>query len=660
MNGQLWQTDFPTSTLANQNDSDSKEATGGRASASAGGNAPAPGDKLGKKYFDTRSRLGNAVYALARLAENCGISPAHIGVLRNLMANLKDPFLFVVVGEVNAGKSTLLNGLFGDDFCRADVLPTTDRICYFKHGAEAHEVEVDEHLVELYRPNEFLRDFNVVDTPGTNSIEAEHQQITEQFVPMADLVIFVFSVINPWGASTWQLLDQIHREWRKNVVFVLQQSDLRSDEEVDAILGHLKTVTSSRYGTTFPTFAVSGKKALLAKTSGVDKEVLREGSRFEPFEHYISQVVEGSETRTTKIVNTWRAARHILGDIKEKLKNANEIIRVDNELLGGLEGAVEIQEKRTVEKFEPLYDAFDKSYLAATIKAEDILDSRLGLMSALRSVGDLPEGIEQQIRTLTLHAVKRNIGSGAAVVRDDVDHLWKWLSNGMQEHFGFKLSVGETGEPDWEPGEYRIGEQMEKATRESLGQIQMARHLEPAFDRRRRSVWACLIGALTCFAAGGVLTWQHLLPYNFAAFGLGLLSLLVAALVANRSIESIRNAYADAVEAQRTALLQAQRTTFGKGIRAFFDDFIKLFEPLREVCKEHRERFGPQLEARDDLERTFDELAAHLATDEQKVDAVAAQSSSPVAATTGTATATAKPKANAAPPTAPPPTSPTA
>ncbi|MCB1087864.1 MAG: dynamin family protein, partial [Verrucomicrobiae bacterium] len=83
------------------------------------------------------------------------------------MASLKDPFLFVVVGEVNAGKSTMLNALFGSDFCSSGVLPTTDRIHFFKHGKEAHEFEVSDTLMEIYRPDEFLKDFNIVDTPGT-------------------------------------------------------------------------------------------------------------------------------------------------------------------------------------------------------------------------------------------------------------------------------------------------------------------------------------------------------------------------------------------------------------------------------------------------------------------------------------------------------------
>ena len=70
--------------------------------------------------------------------------------------------------------------------------------------SEAKDVPINEHLTECYRPNNFLRDFNVVDTPGTNTIVAEHQRIAEEFVPMADLVLFVFSITNPWAASAWE------------------------------------------------------------------------------------------------------------------------------------------------------------------------------------------------------------------------------------------------------------------------------------------------------------------------------------------------------------------------------------------------------------------------------------------------------------------------
>lgn len=46
-----------------------------------------------------------------------------------------------------------------------------------------------------------LRQLNVVDTPGTNVILERQQKITEEFVPRADLVLFVISADRPFTES---------------------------------------------------------------------------------------------------------------------------------------------------------------------------------------------------------------------------------------------------------------------------------------------------------------------------------------------------------------------------------------------------------------------------------------------------------------------------
>ena len=85
-------------------------------------------------------------------------------------------------------------------------------------AAEENSVEVSPQPDRaLLRRFHFLRDFNVVDTPGTNTMVAEHQTITENFMPRADLVLFVFSVANPWTQSAWELLHFVQKKWLKNV-----------------------------------------------------------------------------------------------------------------------------------------------------------------------------------------------------------------------------------------------------------------------------------------------------------------------------------------------------------------------------------------------------------------------------------------------------------
>src|SRR3984893_3885857 len=242
---------------------------------------------VAEKYLELRSKLGTTLGSLIGLAHQIGAPDDTLRNLQNLVTNLGQPFLFVVVGEVKAGKSSVLNALFGRDFCKVDVLPATDRIYVFRNGVKETDVQVSEHVTARYRPIDFLKDFNIVDTPGTNTIVANHQDITENFVPIADLIVFVFSVTNPWGGSAWDFLRLIGHQWKKNIVFVIQQSDLRNPDEVASIAKHLDQTILQILGSSCPIFAVSAKKAFLAKTSReANGDRLWRESNFGPLENW--------------------------------------------------------------------------------------------------------------------------------------------------------------------------------------------------------------------------------------------------------------------------------------------------------------------------------------------------------------------------------------
>ena len=144
---------------------------------------------FGERYFATRERLSDVMRGIAELAVETSTDLGDRLPLDEIKNGLGTPFLFVVCGEVNAGKSTLINGLFGRDLCRVNVLPETHRVYWYRFGESARDATVTPMLEERYRPVEFLRDFNLIDTPGTNSIEHGHQEITERFLPSADLTV---------------------------------------------------------------------------------------------------------------------------------------------------------------------------------------------------------------------------------------------------------------------------------------------------------------------------------------------------------------------------------------------------------------------------------------------------------------------------------------
>lgn len=54
-----------------------------------------------------------------------------------------------------------------------------------------------------------LQDVNVVDTPGTNVILEHHQRLTEEYIPQADLVLFVVTADRPFTQSEVDFLKYI-------------------------------------------------------------------------------------------------------------------------------------------------------------------------------------------------------------------------------------------------------------------------------------------------------------------------------------------------------------------------------------------------------------------------------------------------------------------
>ena len=75
-----------------------------------------------------------------------------------------------------------------------------------------------------------LRDINIVDTPGTNAVLRQHEALTREFVPRADLVLFVTSADRPFTESERAFLQAI-REWGKKVVVAVNKIDILETEE---------------------------------------------------------------------------------------------------------------------------------------------------------------------------------------------------------------------------------------------------------------------------------------------------------------------------------------------------------------------------------------------------------------------------------------------
>ena len=106
-------------------------------------------------FLEERAQLGAALFSLSSLADESLTTIPAAANLRAVQAHLRRPFVFLVVGEASAGKSSLLNALFGREFSD----PDEQRTSVFKYGDSPSDTPLTSSLVERYRPLPFLRDF---------------------------------------------------------------------------------------------------------------------------------------------------------------------------------------------------------------------------------------------------------------------------------------------------------------------------------------------------------------------------------------------------------------------------------------------------------------------------------------------------------------------
>ena len=142
---------------------------------------------------------------------------------------LDDLFLLVIVGEFNAGKSAFINALLGQKLLKEGVTPTTSQITILRHGDKAEtEIKEDGHMLLIF-PVEQLSELSIVDTPGTNAVIRQHEELTTHFIPRADLILFVTSADRPFTESERTFMGRA-REWGKEVVIILNKIDLIKPE----------------------------------------------------------------------------------------------------------------------------------------------------------------------------------------------------------------------------------------------------------------------------------------------------------------------------------------------------------------------------------------------------------------------------------------------
>jgi len=190
--------------------------------------------------------------------------------LQQNAADLQDMFfMVVVVGEFNAGKSSFVNALLGDNLLPMGITPTTDAIELVRWSSrrDPNPIWREQDVVREWRhPNTGGPGVVIVDTPGTGSVFRKHEQIAKNFLSRSDLVIFLISAKRAL-AETERLYLELARSYGKKIVVVINQRDLLEKREQKEVQTFVQQQLAELLDLRPDIFMVSAKEALTDKRS---------------------------------------------------------------------------------------------------------------------------------------------------------------------------------------------------------------------------------------------------------------------------------------------------------------------------------------------------------------------------------------------------------
>lgn len=553
---------------------------------------------FGERYFSSRERISQVVKGIVDLARDTDTTLDDSLSTEAFVKELAAPFLFVVCGEVNAGKSTLLNALLGSEICKVNILPETNRVICYRYGAPARDIATTPLHEEHFLPIEFLRNFNLVDTPGTDSVVECHEEITQRIIPFADLILFVFPVTNPWGAATWNLISELPKECYTRVALIIQQADQRETTDLKVISEHMSDLSMKKIGVIPPLFAVSGKKAFEAKRSGACASRTYAESGFLAFEEFINRCVCDSPERRN-MLHTWRChAASALRKIEDRMEEHTRVLSNQNHFLASLEDEIDIMRERLVTRLPRHLAGVAEVFETEAVWVTRSLRKSLGL---LHSVFRIFVGDRTGSQTESLFIDRLRIAVEAVAESDGADIVaacrshWDNLDARVKEAIGAGLDEQEPIDENLAQARHRFVQRIDRAAHQAINNLHVRKELEADLRRRNLALKSFTASTLIFLIAGAScgIFGLTFLPWLFcsiaALFAFG--GSIIALLTRHRIARDFKNSLLDTCG----AFAEALRADYEDALRVFFQDYTSCLNSIRKHLVKQKLAIDPKL-----------------------------------------------------------------
>lgn len=493
----------------------------------------------------------------------------------DLLGEIGGPFRFVVIGEVNAGKSSAINALLEAPVCPTGHLPTTNtinEICYADPPFE--RVRGDVREVGAAVP--LLRDVCIVDTPGTGSKYEHHDQLTLEYVHKSDLVLFAFSLINPHLRSGLELLRHLHKDWSRPLVFLLLQADRASPQERR---GNQEAVLANAHE-----LGLRDTRAfVLSAPEGGDT---RTAEGFDALRAFIRDHVTGGRRYSEKLANLCRTAETLCAATERALAEKAEALKDEETQQGALRGDQERLRERAQQGLRDLLQQVDRRYQAIAGGAEEEFAKGFtsgGILGrSLSGILNEEKGQRawlEQIQRRFEGEVKEELGRVAEQETQRIYETQRELMHGLVE----RLRQGQTRhamnlQAQTDTTRQRILQEVEKRLKDLQGGLGRGARMDA--NEVARPVQDLLLGGGAA-AAGGLLMWATALaPLDVTGGALVALGTLGGLAVFKWRQGAVRREFAASLQAAGKRVQEDLKDHVSRHLKALHDGVAAALEPL--------------------------------------------------------------------------------